>query len=856
MFWIRTFIYLITATVFCFFQLERTIAGAEDTVTPHLRVNQIGYLTDDAKVGIAFAEEPLDGTFQVIEADSKKQVFSGSLVAATAKAWGKFPHCYELDFTAVKKSGKYILKLDPSGAESRPFAIGNDAYKNYQDDLLVFMRQQRCGYNPFLDMVCHKRDGRTAYGPLPAESFVDASGGWHDAGDQLKYLITSSNATARMLLAYELDPQKFGDRVDDMGRPIPNGIADVLDEAKWGLDWLHKLHPHPTHLYHQVADDRDHTGWKYPDKDDSDYGWGPNSYRVVYFADGKPQGLNKHKSEATGVANLAGRSAAAMAIAARIWRNDLNDPVFADKCLVAAKELYQLGKDKEGYQQGNSFKAPYRYMENTWADDMEWGAAELFKTTGDKAYLADAQKYAEQIAATSWMPHEKAGHYEFYPFMNVGHFALYPHVDATMQKKLAEYYRAGIEACVARGKKNSYQIGVPFIWCSNNLVSALITQILLYEKMTGDMQYHDFMLAQRDWLLGRNPWGTSMFTGIPRDGEYPEDVHTCIWYLTKKMVPGGIVDGPVYTSVYENLLGLHLTQDDEFADFQNEHVVYHDDIGDYSTNEPTMDGTADAITLLTHFGDVDLTSPALKKIQTTKKPVSSDKLTIIEDGIVRGPKDQKQLALIFTGGDHGEGTELILDTLKEKKVPGSFFVTGGYTAKAEHASLLRRMVAERHFLGPHSHGHLLYAPWENRQTSLVSEQEFKDDLQRNLNDLAKFGADRKGPIYFVPPYEWYNKQHAAWAKDLGCVLVNFTSGSGSNRDWAPEDHASFKPSQEILADILSYEAKEPDGLNGHLLLLHLGSLRKDKMPPNLGMLIDELRDRGYEFVSLDQLLNQ
>ena len=179
------------------------------------------------------------------------------------------------------------------------------------------MRQQRCGYNPFLDVECHQHDGRTAYGPRPESTHIDVTGGWHDAGDQLKYLITSSNATARMLLAYELEPEKFGDVVDALGHPSPNGIPDVLDEAKWGLDWMHKMHPAPDELYHQVADDRDHIGWKWPHQDKSDYGWGPNSYRVVYFADGKPQGLARYKSEATGIANLAGRYAAAMAMGYR-----------------------------------------------------------------------------------------------------------------------------------------------------------------------------------------------------------------------------------------------------------------------------------------------------------------------------------------------------------------------------------------------------------------------------------------------------------------------------------------------------------------------------------------------------------
>ena len=120
--------------------------------------------------------------------------------------------------------------------------------------------------------------------------------------------------------------------------------------------------------------------------------------------------------------------------------------------------------------------------------------------------------------------------------------------------------------------------------------------------MTGDLQYHDHLLAQRDWLFGKNPWGSTMFTGIPHDGEVPKDVHTVIWKLTRRDVPGGLVDGPVYAEVYDSLLGLHLENKDEFAEFQNKHVVYHDDIGDYSTNEPTMDGTAGAIYMMAHFG--------------------------------------------------------------------------------------------------------------------------------------------------------------------------------------------------------------------------------------------------------------
>jgi hypothetical protein len=600
-FCIGTFLSLLLTGHGCTTESEQPVTPEVDSTKVHIRINQVGYHPNDPKVAIAFSHQPVEGSFALIDAEMNNQVYEGNIEPSKAEGWGRFNYYYELDFSSVSRSGQFFLRLSHTEDRSTNFDIDSATYKNYVEDLLVFMRQQRCGYNPFLDVVCHQRDGRSFYGPMPDSTFIDASGGWHDAGDQLKYLITASNATARMLLAYELESDKFGDSVDEWGQTEPNDMPDVLDEAKWGLKWLHKLHPKPDQLFHQVADDRDHIGWKWPDRDSSDYGWGPDSYRPVYYADGEPQGLKQYKSEATGIGNLAGRYAAAMAMAYRIW-NDQGDPSFAAKNLKAAKEVYKLGKQNEGFQQGNSYGAPYRYNERTWADDMEWGAAELYKATGNNTYIADEKKYASLAGSTSWMPRDTTEHYEYYPFVNAGHFALYPLVEKSFQDTLASYYREGLDAAVQRGNSNPYQIGVPFIWCSNNLLSALITQGLLYERMTGDSRYHDFIIAQRDWLFGRNPWGTSMFTGIPEDGEYPEDIHTSVWALTDREVPGGLVDGPVYATIYNSLRGLTLNEPDEFAPFQTPYVVYHDDIGDYSTNEPTMDGTAGAIYLMANFG--------------------------------------------------------------------------------------------------------------------------------------------------------------------------------------------------------------------------------------------------------------
>lgn len=570
-----------------------------------IRANQVGYEIKDAKTAVAFSQSPVPKTFSVVNQATGKSLFNGAAKPIAGVTWGQFTNHFELDFSALEKPGRYVIRI--GDATSHPFDIGKDVYAKLPDELLEFMREQRCGYNPWLGTNCHQLDGRTAFGPLPAGTAIDVTGGWHDAGDLLKYLLTSGNATAQMLLAYELNPhrdacetKRFCDRVDALGRPGTNGIPDLLDEARWGLDWMLKLHPAPDQLYHQVADDRDHAGWRLPQNDPVDYGWGKGGARVVYSADGQPQGLKKYQSDSTGVANLAGRYAAAMALAYQIWKDDPQQKDFAARCLQAGREVYALGRAKEGVQQGNSYGSSYRYAETTWADDMEWGAAELFRATGEKNFLDDAKHYAELAADESWMGKEQTGHYQFYPFVNAGHFRLYDLVDAKFKKKLAGYYRAGIERCICAGEKNPYRIGVPFIWCSDNLVAALVTQCDLYERMTGDRRYYDFAAKQRDWLLGRNPWCTTMFTEI--GSVFPRDVHLMTTQLTHRTVRGALVDGPVYDRIFKSLKGVAIREPDPLALFQGA-AVYHDDMHDYSSDEPTMDGTASAILMFSLFGE-------------------------------------------------------------------------------------------------------------------------------------------------------------------------------------------------------------------------------------------------------------
>ncbi|MBX3426839.1 MAG: polysaccharide deacetylase family protein [Pirellulales bacterium] len=233
--------------------------------------------------------------------------------------------------------------------------------------------------------------------------------------------------------------------------------------------------------------------------------------------------------------------------------------------------------------------------------------------------------------------------------------------------------------------------------------------------------------------------------------------------------------------------------------------------------------------------------------------------------VVRGDPAHPRLALVFTGDEFGESAGPILDALDKRKIAGSFFLTGRFLRDPKFAPAVKRMAAGGHYVGPHSDGHLLYCDWDERERSLVTRDEFVADLQRNLAELRRAGACPPGrPVHFIPPFEWYNREQVewcragsvagAWGEATPLVLANFTPGTGSQRDYAREDDPRFVPARTIYDDILAYESRAQQGLNGHLLLLHLGSGRRDPFHPLAGRLCDELVNRGYEFARIDVLL--
>jgi peptidoglycan/xylan/chitin deacetylase (PgdA/CDA1 family) len=195
-----------------------------------------------------------------------------------------------------------------------------------------------------------------------------------------------------------------------------------------------------------------------------------------------------------------------------------------------------------------------------------------------------------------------------------------------------------------------------------------------------------------------------------------------------------------------------------------------------------------------------------------------------DGAIVRGSVDKKVIALVFTGHEFAEGGETILHALAARHARASFFLTGDFLRRPEFAPLVRRIVADGHYLGPHSDRHLLYCDWSEQKKTLVTRDQFRADLEANLREIGRFGVPAPRVRYFLPAYEWCN--------------------------------AEFVPSEEIVASILRAEASDAHGLNGFLLLLHVGAgpRRTDKLHTRFAALLDTLAGKGYQFVRVDELL--
>ena len=216
-------------------------------------------------------------------------------------------------------------------------------------------------------------------------------------------------------------------------------------------------------------------------------------------------------------------------------------------------------------------------------------------------------------------------------------------------------------------------------------------------------------------------------------------------------------------------------------------------------------------------------------------------------GLERLDPSRREIMLVFTAADKHDGTQAILRTLKKHRIQAAFFLTGHFYERFPED--VRLLLRAGHYVGSHGYAHLLYSSWENRDAMLVTRQEFQEDMRRSYELMAQAGIDTLLARWFMPAYEHYNDTISRWAREIGLSLINYTPGSTSNADYTVPSMKNYRSSETIYGNILALEERE--GLNGHIMLFHLGTHddRTDKFYQGwLDRLIGELKRRGYRFV--------
>ena len=862
--------------LFLTLSLSTSVITAFEVYTPEIsatevgtwiRVNQVGYLPDDIKVAVFISlSEGMSAEFKLYDAMNSRELFSGRGVKVNADIWG-MKSAFRFDFSDIKREGGYYIVSN--GIKSPTFKVDAGAYDGLSDFLLEYMRQQRCGDNPYTGEICHDHDGYIVGHPTRDGEYVDVTGGWHDATDYLQYQTTSATALYHLMFSWmeQKDKSVFRDMYDARGRRGSNGIADIVDEIRWGLEWLMKMNPEDKVMFNQIADDRDHAGFRKPQDDKVDYGWGPGTGRPVYFVTGEPQGLGKYINRTTGVASTAGKFASSFALGSELFKDI--DPQFAAKMKEKSLQAYAFAEERPGNTQTACLKSPYFYEEDTYVDDIELAAATLYHYGDNSAdWRKRADYWGELEPVTPWMELGRGRHYQFYPFINLGHYYLAKSEDRATAEKFTAFMRDGLEHLRKRAADDPFIYGIPFLWCSNNLVSAAITQSRLYRETSGDNSYLEMEMALRDWLLGCNPWGTSMIVGLPEGGDYPLYPHSSYTVANGDLTYGGLVDGPIYRQLFLDRAGNALTKPDEYAPFNNGRAVYHDDIGDYSSNEPTMDGTAG---LSFYFASTEAEAKAYRRALSSHsvekddfgaivriRQVDSGVNAVKENSAVKsnrvnssGSSEAKVIYLIFSADSMFNGGASILKTLDKNKIKGSFFLTGNFLRMASQRSIIEKIVFDGHYVGAHSDKHLLYAPWEKRSKSLVSADSLITDLKQNYRELAKFGIEPSSAVWYLPPYEYYNKESVNLISSLGLKTINYTPGTATPADYTTSDMANYRSSAELIRRLFDYE--KSSGLDGAIILIHPGveAGRPDPLFEQLDDIIKRLKKMGYEFRRLD-----
>lgn len=501
------------------------------------------------------AQGAVGDPFSVVDAEGA-EVLTGVLeeVDGTPAPWG---HAALADFTAVTEPGTY--RLVAGDVTSPVVTVEDDPYPALLTSLLPVYDANADGREPSsYHQPSHLHDARSRIrnGSHRGER-IDMTGGWMDAGDQLKFTVTIAYAATMLQLA---------------ARAEPTTSRDLGDVADIGVRWLRKAHPARRVFVAQVGDtDADHdAGFRDPTvDDDSDVRLRAHRPSLVLTA-------------RTGGADVAGLASAALALAAQ--RTPAGP---RRKALVRAARAW--------WERGRRLGEPWRnccYVQDSVDDDLAAGAVELWRATGDQAYRKAALRLlvrATDDGAQGWRVGMDGYEMAALPAAELCGVLGAPGAAGDARRAACRILRAGGEDAAYRVGTNAFGRGGPITWGSvrQNSNGALVALLAARAGLSGAERAGHRALG---WFLGTNPWGVRFQAGHGIDHPYH-------WaQLEGPGLPAGaVVGGP---APYDVVDGQYPGPTVELGPYDTTAATYRDVPDDWVTNEVGLAYSSPAVLLM------------------------------------------------------------------------------------------------------------------------------------------------------------------------------------------------------------------------------------------------------------------
>jgi endoglucanase len=462
-----------------------------------IKVDLLGYQQYEEKYAIV--SEP-SKNFAVKKEGSSRVIYANTLQGPVRDILSG-EECYIADFSALTEAGEYYIEVNDK-IKSLKFKIASNPFKAPFVTVMRGFYLQRCG--------THVKDpGGFSHGPCHLEQAIlhestgekremDASGGWHDAGDYGRYVVNSGISTATLLYMFE----RYKAKVENVNLSIPESgseMPDVLSEAKWNIDWMLKMQAEDGGVYHKVTPRR-FPGWIRAEDD--------SAAEFVFV------------KTSTAAANLA----AVCAVAARVYK--YYDAAFSERCLKAAEKSWQyLQKNPEIVPAGGFLNPPDsntgQYKDSYDKDERFWAATELFITTGNTKY----EKYVEENFRLFEPSVDKPAYW-----WETQVLAMFSYVyndfskNPEIVKKIKSDLKNSADIFAYRVKTNGYKMVLEegdFIWGSNSVALNMAVNLVAASELLRDeadnAKRKEYKQAAREvlhYVFGRNPMGMSYVTGI------------------------------------------------------------------------------------------------------------------------------------------------------------------------------------------------------------------------------------------------------------------------------------------------------------------------------------------------------